>query len=541
MRGTDMGKKAVCLFFMFSLVMGVTALRLISINQSEYAQAAQSNNSISLKVSTSRGEIYDCNMKKLVNTKLTYYAAAKPSALAISALKPFLNESKLSKITERMSSGYPVCVEIPVSEINCGDITVLSVYSRYAENQIAAHAIGYLDGELSGATGIEKSFNNILSSDGKDCTVSFPVDARGRVLSGGTVTVKNNLSNSKRGVVTTIDRDIQALTEMAMAENKLECGAVVVLDIKTGEIKALASAPTYDPNNIASYLNDKNSPFINRALTAYSVGSVFKCVVAAAAIEQGGLENFEYVCTGKTEINGKVFHCHEDKGHGKINLSYAMAHSCNTYFINLAQRIQKERIIDIADKMGFGEETQLAADIVSAAGNLPDISELDSPAAVANLSFGQGSLLATPLQIAKMTACIANGGRIIEPSLIKSIIDDKGNIIQEKSDAVPEVVLPQSTADKVKKLLIYTVENGSGSFGRPDKTTAGAKTATAQSGIYKDGKELYNTWFTGFFPAENPQYVVTVLKENGESGSIDCGPVFKQIADGITDLNSSVE
>lgn len=534
-----MGRRAVYLFFMFSLIMGMTALRLIDINQSEYAQSAQSNNSISLKVSTCRGEIYDCNMKKLVNTQLKYYAAAKPSALAISALKPYLTESKLSKITERMSSGYPVCVEIPVSEINCGDISVISVYSRYSLKQSAVHTIGYLDSTLSGATGIEKSFNNILSGDGRDCTVSFPVDAKGRVLAGGTVTVKNSRITSKRGVVTTIDKDIQSLAEKAMVENRIECGAVVVLNVKTGEIKAIASMPMYDPNNIAAYLNDDDSPFINRALTAYSVGSVFKCVIAAAAIEQGGLEGYEYICNGKTEINGTVFNCHEDKGHGKINLSNAMAHSCNTYFINLAQKIKKARIIEVAEKIGFGEESQLAAGINSAAGNLPDITELDSPAAVANVSFGQGSLLATPLQIAEMTACFANGGRLIKSTLIKSIIDDNGNVIQEKTDAAPEVILPQSTADKVKKLLIYTVESGSGSYGRPEKTTAGAKTATAQSGIYSEGIELYNTWFTGFFPAENPQYAVTVLRENGKSGSTDCGPVFRQIADGITQMNNS--
>ncbi len=531
-----MGKRAVYLFFMFSLIMGITGLRLISINQSEYAQTAESNNSIKLTINSSRGEIYDCNMKKLVNTQITYYAAAKPIALALSALEPYVTDSELSKITERMSSGYPVCTEVSASSIDCDDITVFSTYSRYAVNQTAVHILGYLDGASSGAAGIEKSYNNLLSSSSKECSVSFPVDAKGRVLAGGTVTVKNSRSTSGSGVVTTIDKDIQALTEQAMEDNNIECGAAVVLDIETGEIRAIASVPTYDPKNVAASLKDEDSPFINRALTAYSVGSVFKCVIAAAAIDQGGLEDFKYECTGKTVINGTVFNCHEDKGHGLIGLSYAMAHSCNTYFINLAQKIEKERIIEIAQKMGFGEETVLADGIVSAAGNLPTLKELDSPAAVANIAFGQGSLLATPIQIAKMTACIANGGKLIEPTLIKSIVDESGNVIQKKSDAVPEVVLSESTANKVKELLIYTVESGSGSYGRPDNTTAGAKTATAQSGIYEDGIELYNTWFSGFFPAENPKYVITVLRENGESGSMDCGPVFKQIAEGITEM-----
>ncbi|HZJ78649.1 MAG TPA: penicillin-binding protein 2 [Clostridia bacterium] len=534
-----MGKRVVYIFFIFSLVMGIATLRLIDINQSEYAQVGQINSSISISINQGRGEIYDCNMKKLVNTQVTYYAAAKPSALALSALEPYVTASELASITDRMSSGHPVCIKVPVSHIDCEDVTVISTYSRYSENQTAVHLIGHLDGTSNGVLGIEKSFNNHLSSASKKCYVNFPVDARGRVLAGGKVTVKNSTTSQGRGVVTTLNKDIQSIAENAMKEYNIISGAAVVLETKTGEIKAMVSMPAFNPSRVADYLDNENSPFINKSLTAYSAGSVFKCVIAAAAVEQRGLEDYRYNCTGSTSINSIVFNCHKDEGHGLIDFYSAVAHSCNTYFINLAQNIEKETLLRVAQGMGFGTETVFAEGIVSSSGNLPKLSELDSAAAVANLSFGQGSLLTTPIQIAQMTQCIANNGKLIRPTLINSLVDDNLKVIQEKPKIVPEIVISAETANKVKDMLVYTIDYGSGKNAKPKNSTAGGKTATAQTGIYENGKELLNTWFSGFFPAENPKYVITIMKEKGRSGSTDCTPVFKQIAEQIIELEKN--
>lgn len=162
--------------------------------------------------------------------------------------------------------------------------------------------------------------------------------------------------------------------------------------------------PGYDPDNLAASLDAPDSPFLNRVLECYTVGSVFKPVLAAAALEQGTFP--EYECTGAAVIDGQIFRCAADVPHGQIGLEEALEKSCNGYFVRLGQQLGAENLLQAAQRFGFGQEISLAGDLHAASGNLPDAAELAQSGQLANFSFGQGSLLASPVQIAAMMNAI---------------------------------------------------------------------------------------------------------------------------------------
>jgi penicillin-binding protein 2 len=254
--------------------------------------------------------------------------------------------------------------------------------------------------------------------------------------------------------------------------------------------------------------------------------------VAAAALEQGILPKTTFTCSGLLDVGGRIFHCNQS--HGELDMSGGLAQSCNIYFIQLAQHIDKQLLLDLVKQFGFGENISLAPGLASAAGNLPTFDAFRLPGALANFAFGQGELLCSPLQMAAATACLVNDGLYQSPTLISALVDDQGKATPQTNETQARQVVSSSTARQVREMMVGVVEGGSGKFAKPAGSTAGGKTATAQSGIFTaEGKEVLQTGFTGYFPADDPQYVVTILKQNGVSGSADCAPVFRQIAEAV--------
>ena len=272
-------------------------------------------------------------------------------------------------------------------------------------------------------------------------------------------------------------------------------------------------------------MNAENAPFVNRAITPYSVGSVFKAVVAAAAIEKGIDTDFSYTCSGSYTIGETVFNCHNRSGHGTQNMGEAMANSCNPYFIELALETGAENVCAMGENLGLGAQIELADGFYTETGIMPDKSSIASKQDLANLAFGQGQLLASPLQMAAVYAAIANNGIYRAPSLMQAIVDASGEEVQRAFLPVSRRAMSKTTAETVGELLHDTVENGSGKKAKPASCSAAGKTGTAQSGwINDDGTEVTQSWYCGYFPYEDPQYVVTVLKENGEGGGeFACG------------------
>ncbi len=496
---------------------------------SVYPKEVSKNPSTRTKeIAQRRGFIYDRNMTPLVNSQTSYKTLIQPT-------KETMEYFKNDEVYESLKNGYFTIKnsETPVNDLP-ESVKSLPVFSRY-EDATALHILGYTDSDSNGVSGIEKYYNKELQKSGGKLSVSYSVDGLGHHLSGEKSEIKDNGYYGKGGIMLTIDKRIQNIAENALKVNKITKGCVVILDTKSNEILACASSPAYDRSNIESYITDKDSPFLNRAFESYPIGSVFKIVTACAAFENGvNLQTFN--CTGSIEKSGKSFRCSELDGHRNVDFYSAMANSCNPYFIELGNMAGGENILKIAEDSGFGQSTDFGNGFCTDAGILPGIEELNSEAAVGNISFGQGRLTGTPLQIAALMSVIANKGEYKEPTLIKGTVDGEGNT-SFNTLKTKKQVLKESTCNTISKSLLLTVTQGTGKKALSPIVSICAKTSTAQSGQFDEsGREIKYCWFAGYFPYESPQYAICVLKENGTAGGTDCAPAVRYIAERIINL-----
>ncbi len=481
-------------------------------------------------VFTPRGTIYDRNLLPMTNAQTRTVAVIEPTAAAVAAVSGQLGDNAAAAL-EKLRSGSPAAIEVP-SEFECGDCLKYTVPLRYGEGRLASHVIGYVDALGAGVTGTEYAFDDVLGQN-EPLKVTYRVDAVGRPLAGVAPEVSGS-AEATAGVALTIDTQVQRLVESA-AKDRLDKGAVIVMESATGRLLALASFPDYSPTAVGEALNDENAPLVNRALSLYNVGSVFKPAVAAAALKSGISADFTDTCSGFVDVSGKVFNCHLHSGHGTLNMEQALAQSCNCYFIALGRRTGGANILDMCTRLGFSRSYSLAQTLTAPAGTLPGLATLSSqPAALANLSFGQGELMLTPLHIATLVAAIANGGNLVTPSLVLGLTEG-GQLKSEISPAKPRRVISGEIAGKLKQMMLYTVSSGTGRAAAPEAGRAGGKTATAETGWTVSGRTIKQSWFAGFYP-ESGEYTVVVIREDGVGGAADCAPVFKLIADGLAQL-----
>lgn len=370
------------------------------------------------------------------------------------------------------------------------------------QNGVLSHLIGYVS--EGGNFGLEKAFNDVLAVDPENKTYS--------------------------GIKLSVDYHIQKITEEALDNNEIT-GAAVVVDVESGDILAMASRPNFQMENMAEYMNSQNGELLNRALSPYDAGSVFKVVVASAALENGYSEDLRFQCDGEMDIDGLEFVCSKKEGHGNISFPEALALSCNCAFYEMGETIGESAISACARNFGFGQSVLNIPGLDEAIGFIPD-NRHATPREIANLSIGQGQVMVTPLQVADMLCTIANGGMRKQLTLIKGFVDDDGSCQDVKPVTLGRVVNPE-TARMVKSMLICGVQYGTGAGAYIDGWGAGGKTGTAQTGWLKDGEPMTHGWFAGFFPEENPKYVCAVLAENGQAGSVSAVPVFKEIGENI--------
>lgn len=527
-----MGKRAVGLFCGFIAMCAVLIGRIaVLCTEEDYVTAAKGHSSYSLTLTETRGKIYDRNGNALTGGFYSYKAVIIPSAQTSAKLFNHLSAEELEKISDKLKGKFPFAADVSDGSCESDGITVYRVPKRYSDNSIATHLVGYC-GANGGESGIERVYDDWLSSASGKLTVTCRINAAGRSLDAARQEVVDSTANSNRGVMLTIDSHIQNIAETSAAKY-IDCGAVVVMDVKSGEILAMVSLPDYNRNDIASVLKDEKSPLINRAISAYNAGSVFKPVIAAAALENGTDQLEEYDCTGQVKIGSNTMGCINRTAHKNVNMYTAIAHSCNTYFINIAANTGADKILSMAETLGFGQSTQLAENYQSEAGSLPTAESLKNPAALANFSFGQGTLTVTPVQIAGMFAAIARGGEYIEPSVVIGLTDENLNIISTKKKTASHTTMSRETARILGECLRTAVLEGTAKAGASDKVTSAAKTGTAETGIFKNNKAINQAWYAGYFPYENPEYVCVVLAESGTSGGASAGPVFKEIAERI--------
>ncbi len=514
-------RSAICLSVVL-ILMFLCFTRVLAV-MSDSKAVFNSFNSIEIEIDSGRGNIYDKNGLRLTGGEEYFANVFLPNEKSIIKFVQETKGEEREKGLKTLRQNKPT-VLFRKNKIFGSGIYSFPASKRYSDDLYLGQLIGYTDSENKGVYGLEKYFDDILYSN-RGKTASFTVSASGEFLLGESPSIKNG--NSKGNLFLTIDKNIQKICVNSTAE--MEKGGVVVSEISTGKILALVSKPGLVVDDLVSAINNKSQPFINRTLNAYSVGSVFKPVVAAAMLENNK-GSFCYSCSGNTKILGIDFHCNNLNGHGKLNLKEAIAHSCNTYFFNGANTVSTSALHNIATSLGFGSSIDLSGGVKASAGKLTSLSELKkSKANIANFSIGQGNIALSPLVLCNLYSAIANNGEYYTPHLVEGYTNNKKFISNKSSQKV--VVFSKSTAATLKEYLIYALYTGTGKTAKPNYGGAGGKTATAQTGQYKSGKEILNSWFCGFFPADQPKYTVVVFCEDGISGSRDAAPIFKNIAD----------
>ena len=527
-------KRAFSLLMVLILMFAVSGARLCYLAaDTGDARAAAGQSSVRVTLTRPRGTIYDTNLRPITNAQKIYLASVAPTTQAVAEITRKLSPEAAAEALERLKAGKPIVLEVP-ADFSAEGAYVFESYAHYSEAQTAPHITGYLNEEGHGVSGVEQAYDDALFRE-ETLDVIYTTDAHGRVLTGIEPRIEGYDPGDQSGVALTIDTRVQKIVE-DVARERLDAGAVVVLEPGTGKIRAACSVPDFSPLDLAKSLNAANSPLFNRALSAYNVGSVFKPAVAAAALESGVPDSFSYTCKGSITLRGITFHCHEEKGHGALDLDGGLCQSCNPYFINLARRTGADALFDMCLALRFDEALRIADEMSTDAGVLPALWKLqEQPAALANLSFGQGELMLTPLHIAAMVNAIISGGEYRIPRLVEGLVGTDGTLSREQQSSAARV-MKKATADRVREMMIDVVAKGTGSSAQPENGGAGGKTATAETGWVRDGREVNQTWFAGFYPAQQPKYIIVVLGEDGVSGSLTAAPVFKEIAEKLGEM-----
>jgi penicillin-binding protein 2 len=446
------------------------------------------------------------------------------------------------------------------------EMTIRPIYVRtYPNGKVGGQIVGYtgktgrnLDGiidnhetlwpETEGREGLEQTFNEMLK--GKHGEYKLTFDKDGHKTSEKLITPPVPGNN----VITTLDLHLQELAEKAL-EAKAKRGAIVILDPNTGDILAMASLPTYDPNvfvpsisaeKFKALQDDPDIPLLPRAFrSSYPPGSTFKVAVGIAALESGAVRpDDQYQCVPALDIGNTTFHNWKKSDRGPLNFVQALTESCDTWFYQVGIKTGADPIIDWALKLGFGAkcgiplrgevEGRIPNDVYMKATHGRKLLNGD----IANLSIGQGDTQVTPLQMAQSMAIIANGGTFFQTRLVHQV-QTYDNEIQSAYQVRAKRTLDVSaeTMDQLRTGMIEAVNGAAGTAHQAslDNVEVAGKTGTAQWG--PKTKERTAAWFAGFLPADQPLYAFASLYEGDVGSKVHGGSaaapmiadIFKQV------------
>ncbi len=395
---------------------------------------------------------------------------------------------------------------------------------------------GYSVEDVIGRTGIEKEYEAFLR--GRPGGMQVQVDSLGyrdKVL-------KTQPSVRGYDIYTTVDSDLQRDVEKTFKD--IAAGVVIVMNPRNGNILAMASKPSFNPNvfsgsaageEISRLINNKSSPLLNRAVRGfYPPGSIFKLVVMLAFLERNGFSvNAAYTCNGEFPYGDTVFNCWNKEGHGQVSLLNAVKYSCNIYFFNEGLKCGVDSIINKAKSFGFGEKTgidisgELSPELPSRNWKKRKFGQSWYEGDTVNLSIGQGYMLVTPIQTAVFLSAIANGGKIYRPRTVQYVAQhDTQDKIKEFLPFVRrDLLIRQKQLDIIKESMWKVVSElgGTGMAAAVEGFDVCGKTGTAEYG------KGTHAWFCGFAPRDNPEVVVVVLVEGGESGGKSAAPIAGEI------------
>ncbi len=345
----------------------------------------------------------------------------------------------------------------------------------------------------------------------------------------------------------TIDPKIQQAAYDALGTQR---GAIVVLNPKTGAVLAMVSKPSFDPNLIASHttssangayeklLNQSPSPLVNRAIAGNlnPPGSTFKLVVAAAALESGKYTTKStFASPGSLKLPGSTTVIQNSQGEacgtGKTaTMALALSLSCNIPFAELGEQLGSAAISAQAKKFGFGQKLSIPLSVT------PSVYPVTTdPAETMQSSFGQFDDRVTPLQIAMVSAAIANGGMLMKPNLVEKVLSPSLDTVQQMTPTTYSTPISSSTASDLKGMMLDSVDSGAATNARINGVEVAGKTGTAQNGT----NDPYTLWFTGFAPANDPKAAIAVVVENGGGlgqtgfGNLVAAPIAKKVLEAV--------
>ncbi len=530
MRLFDCQRRALWLLLIFTLCFMLLGVKLFYLQllqcESLSGQAVRQRFQTVLS-NDRRGDIQDRHGKSLLDGRSRLGLLAFPTQYR-GREEEISGSLKVLKGLERVLSAphetLPFWVDVELEELQMesassspGLIPAIRK-ERYGPGALASHVAGYMvESEGRGAAGIEKAFDRTLSL-GQQKMIGAVVDRKGRLVAGLGYRETAERSSPKN-VLLTLDLDLQREVERIM-DCRIARGAVVVIDPANGDILAMASRPDFKAASLASSLHEDNGALINRALCAWQPGSLFKVIVAAAALEEGITSLFQtFYCSGGIGVEGLYFPCTNLHVREKINFVEAFAHSCNSVFIELALDLGPEKVADYAGRFGLGESCGLPLD-EEEAGNIPLPEQLGSRRAQANTAIGQGEVMVTPIQAAALMATLANGGYRVKPRLVLALTDEQGRETARFRSGRGERVIGSSTVNRLKYMLHEVVLRGTAKAAATTEAPAAAKTGTAQSGRYRRGREVLNHWIAGFYPLEKSRAAVVVFADELKDGTV---------------------
>lgn len=328
-------------------------------------------------------------------------------------------------------------------------------------------------------------------------------------------------------VVLTLDSKIQQIAYNGLKGKK---GAAVAIDPRTGQILALVSEPSFDPNTLNKNWQEISRPgsteLLNNAFSLFPPGSVMK-VVTSEALFRAGINTSElYDDTGSTVINGQIIPDENNVGHGWVNYNLALAYSCNPYFATYAVKAGQQNFLAAAKAYGFGQQIPFVLPVPdSRITNSPEVPNQLSTNLLAASAFGQGQVMVSPFYMALVTAGIANHGVIMTPYIIDRVLDSKQNILYEAQPKPWLTPISKADADKITSAMVTAVNEGTAAPGALPNVQVAAKTGSAEPG----GNAQTHAWYIAFAPAENPQIAVAVLVEHGGAGGVASAPIARQM------------
>lgn len=549
-----------------------------------YLDKANNNRLQIQEILAPRGIIYDRRGKILADNQPSFNIIlnrslskkTKDSIIYLSKLMNMGKEEMMDKLAQyeyyKFNYSFPIMSNLDIRQVSLVEARKylhpefsiqINPKRYYPLGELTAHIIGYVGeatkeqiesnpklfskGQIIGQYGLEAYYDEyIRGKNGEEYNI---VNSTG--IKVGEITNMRKEPIPGNDIILTIDSEIQKELASLYGNKK---GAAVVLQPSTGEILALWSSPSFNPNYFIpriskekwnEYIKDENFPFLNKAIQGrYSPGSVFKLIITVAALSEKKITpETRFFCPGYVNIYGNTFHCWKPSGHGWQNLKEAITHSCNVYFFNVAKLLDIDTIAKYANLLGLGKPTmidiknEIIGHIPTSKWKLEILKQPWYPGETISAAVGQGPLIATPIQMANLISFFANSGKIYKPHLLKGIIKNN-KVIYKKPELLLEPKIDPFIINFVREALWSVVnENGTGSKAKIPGLDVCGKTGTVELITKKEllkSKELKekfkeHSWFVGFAPKDNPQIAVAIIVEHGGYGGETAAPIAKEI------------